>query len=393
MAASSWPNVSEHGVELLLKPDTRQLSEGEKKNNLAIVRSTKEGFDKNLEIALIHEGFEKMSADGVPVFVAEGTKVRLTASLLKRLFGSFEKYELKSAADQARIRYDGEITPWVEPVAVEEVSGYEKLVREAAEGNPIEEPSPAEEAAAPVENTPDDAMAATATNAGHKELGTTVSEQALPEGFVVQFGSYLVHEGVPREARDDFLAAVVDITAQFSFAQAFEDKTKSPQDIRRDYKPLATNKELAKSRVVDCVVPFVRQFLQKSDEQRHEYVEFASEHTQEMDAYIDELTGFMDDFVKVETAKNVASTYERNLRMTGARAISILSTIEDQAQFNRISREFAAKDERLSVLNSSAYSNYKLPITKVRKNDEFRERLDGMWADFKSSLENSAPAP
>lgn len=407
-----WPDLSAQGLKMSLHAEKVEQGGKEEIIRRVIISALDGEIDKGVSERLESIGFTKMVLDGNVVQTKSGRL--LEPDLQRALQKSYTK--LPQGAD---FRIAGKLEPYEEPeieddLATDDLSGFAEVdldakVEEApvaeapAEDTPAAEPVKAQKPQAPKSKPAEgEKKAKRQPRPAQDKPADPASLEALPGWEALadlsDFEAFLVHEGVPSNARAEFIAAMQVIRATFDFEDIFVKKHDDPKKsfgakLREMFLKETRRKDLATMRIIDPVYPFAKEFLARNEEQRAEYRAFAETRGDEIDGmcnWLDEVVENFHDKARAENGgkeiANFMSTYPRNLRMAGARTFMNLIAAEDQ---NPIFRQMKENDARFSELVGKQANNYMSPVvTKLRTDDklvaEVRARRDALFG---------APAP
>jgi hypothetical protein len=424
----SWPDLAPQGMKMSLHTEVVSAQDGTKTNIRRVVISSLHGeLPERVSSRLADIGFEPMLLDGKLVQTKSG---KLPAPDLQRAL----QYGTSTLPKGADYRIQGKIEPYVAPeaevdMATADLSAIMSVDLDAKPAEPtpapqeapkaaekaaekaVEKPvAPPKAAAAPKEQ-PAKAPAvpqqkhprpAKAKLADPSELEARAGWEALAD--LSDFRNFLVYEGLPADARDEFVAAMQVMRAHFDFDEIFVAKHDDPKKafgakLRERFLKETPYKNLATMRIIDCVYPFAKEFLSRTPAQKEEYKVFAESCADKVEEAYNLTVETAEDFhVRARQAnggKEIScfnSSFLRNIRMTGIRILMDLVAAEDQMP---IFRELREKDARFSELVGKQPQNYMSPvITKLRGDEKAVSIMKEKRAEvFGDVAPQPAPAP
>lgn len=408
--ANEWPDLSMYGMRLMLS-----LAQGGKKT--AVLMTEDGSFDPKLAQELENKGFERKSYDGQLVY-AIGS---LPPSLMTDNFPKLKWEQLRSKAEISAKVLKGNLTPYVEPAPVaaeeapvaDELDAIDTKVFEDIDAAPA--PAKAATATAPASKAPKPAAKKPRAKkepvaAAEKPSAPAKAEAAgtpLPGWDLLDidlFDQFLVHEGVSPDARADYRAAIAAMSRHFSFSEIFEAEHEiDPETPNKGYgsvlrermKAETKHKDLAKSRIIDCLYGFAKEFLNRSKAARAAHAAFSKEQAGEVEKLWEWTEGFMFEFDKKHGGiPNFLTTYPRVVRIAGMRTLFDLVTAEDPRGFEATLKD---EDKRFAqdAMPGKQFANYMNPvISKLRRDPEAVVKLRAQRdAVFGEPDLDTAPAP
>lgn len=401
----TWPDLSAQGLKMSLHID-------EDGTRRVIISALKGDIPADVNERLDDIGFTKMVLDGNVVHTKSG---KLISTDLQRAL----RYGTATLPANANFRITGKLEAYEEPAVQDDLEGADLSafaeVDIDAEDTP-DEPAPQKaeaEKAAPKPAAPK--KETSSLDKPKKARGQAPAKpvdpselEALPgwDAFadLDDFDAFLTHEGVPSQARAEFLSAMQVIRATFEFEDIFvkqhtDEKKAFGAKLREMFLKETRRKDLATMRIIDCVYPFAKEFLKRDAEQRAQYRVFAEARAHEVDAVCDWLDEVVEDYHdrarEANGGKEIAnfmSTYPRNIRMTGARTFMNFIAAEDQTPLFRQMKE---NDARFTELVGKQANNYMSPVVTKLRGDEtvvenIRERRNALFGEPAPEM---APAP
>lgn len=434
--AKEWHDLSMYGIRLLVS-----LSQKDGKTvNTAVLATDNDAFDPEVARKLEAKGFEKKSLEGKLVY----TIGSLPSTLLPSILPKVKMYELRSKEDLAALMVKGKLAPYVEPApeaadeaAPDELDAVDTTVFEDIDAAP----APAKPAAAPATKqkpatTPKAAKAPKAPKAAaskkpraakpdvakkaepaKKTAAPAAAKPAAPAPTQAagkplpgwekidanQFEQFLTYEGVSPDARSDYRAAITAMSHHFSFAEVFETEHEidpaTPNKgygsvLRERLKTETKHKELAKSRIIDLLYGFVKEFLNRDDAQRAVHASFVEERKEDVEKLWDWTTAFMKKFDDQHGGiPNFLTTYPRVVRIAGMRTLFDLVTTDKPRE---LEAKLKSEDLRFAqdAMPGKQFANYMNPvISKLRRSDDAIEQIRAQRDEVFGKELGAAPAP